>query len=155
MSALKIGLISDTHGLLRSQAKAVLTGCDHILHAGDLGSPLILEQLELIAPTTAVKGNVDLWIWAGNLKMVERLKLGTWAILLVHNIDDLPPLEDQVDVVVFGHSHRFSQEQKNGVWYINPGSAGPRRFRLPITMAVLILKEGELALERIELENKA
>ena len=134
MSAVRIGVISDTHGVLRSQAREILRGGQQIVHAGDIDHPLILRELEAIAPTTAVRGNMSV------LKVHERIQVDRWAILLVHNINDLPDLEG-TDIVIFGHSHKFLQENRGGVLFLNPGSAGPRRFNIPISMAVLSLGE--------------
>lgn len=154
MSKWRIGLISDTHGLLRSQAKEVLAGCDLIFHAGDLGSPHIIGELKQIAPTTAVRGNVDVERWANALKVTERVQLGKWSILIVHNIDDVHILAAGTNVVIFGHSHQFLEETRDGTLFINPGSAGPRRFTLPITMAILTLGE-EATVEKVVLSNQA
>lgn len=154
MLPLRIGLISDTHGLLRSQAKDLLKGCDHILHAGDLNSMDILNELNQIAPTTAVRGNNDLGTWAQKLKLIERITFDTWSIVMTHNIHDLPQLEPKTNLVIFGHSHRFSEETSNGILFINPGSAGPRRFTLPITMAILSLTE-KATVDKIILKNEA
>lgn len=141
MDSWKVGLISDTHGILRGEAKEALMGCELILHAGDIDKPQILKELNAIAPTTAVKGNMDFGSWTKNLKDIERITLGKWSILIVHNIDHLVSLRDDTNIVIFGHSHRFTQKVKDNVLYINPGSAGPRRFTLPITMAILHLSD--------------
>lgn len=150
----KVGLISDTHGLLRSQAKKLLQDCDLILHAGDVDKPQVLEELNQIAPTTAVRGNMDFEAWANRLNYTERIKVGNWSIIMVHNVHDLPKLDDEVDIVIFGHSHQFFFETKDDVLFINPGSAGPRRFTLPISMAILTLGK-EAHLEQIILKEKA
>ncbi|NMA61250.1 MAG: metallophosphoesterase family protein [Firmicutes bacterium] len=154
MSAVRIGLISDTHGLLRNQVKQLLQSCDLILHAGDIGNPQVLQELTQIAPTTAVRGNVDVEPWANSLKITERLNVGKWSIALVHNIDDLILTTEQADLVVFGHSHRFLEEKRDGILLINPGNAGPRRFILPITMAILTLDD-KATVEKVVLKNKA
>lgn len=150
----KIGLISDTHGLLRKEAKRALQGCDIIIHAGDVDEPDVLQKLQNIAPTTAVRGNMDLGSWAKDLKTIERLEVGSWSIVVVHNIHDLPLLDDTTNIVIFGHSHKFLEQTTDGVLFINPGSAGPRRFTLPISMAILTLGEKPLV-ERVVLANKA
>lgn len=140
MSVMRVGVISDTHGVLRSQAKNILQQCQHIIHAGDIDNPAVLAELKRIAPTTAVKGNMDWDAWASQLTVTARLHLDKWSILVVHNINDLPTLGEDTDIVIFGHSHKFLQERrKSGVLFLNPGSAGPKRFDLPITMAVLTL----------------
>ncbi|MCK9526042.1 MAG: metallophosphatase family protein [Limnochordia bacterium] len=153
MPLYRIGLIADTHGFLRRQAKEVLRGCQQIIHAGDIDSPAVLEELQQIAPTTAVRGNMDCGAWANRLKVMERIKIGTWSLLALHNRADLPNLKEDTDIVIFGHSHRFLQEHKDGVLFLNPGSAGPRRFDLPISMAILTLDEG-ISVEQILLTSK-
>ena len=153
MASTRIGVIADTHGLLRSQARHILQSCQLIIHAGDIDNPSILEELERIAPTTAVRGNMDWASWANRLKVTERIQVGTWSIVVVHNKSDLPSLGDDIDIVIFGHSHKFMQENRNGIIFLNPGSAGPRRFDLPISMAILTLGE-EATVERIFLESK-
>jgi uncharacterized protein len=157
---LRIGLISDTHGLLRPEAIAFLNGCDHIVHAGDIGSAQIIEQLGLIAPVTAVRGNNDKGAWAGRLAETELLRFesagsktaqarmsrpsrtqAATLIYAIHDIGriDIDPPAAGVCVVVSGHSHRPLAEERNGVLYVNPGSAGPRRFRLPVSIGELLI----------------
>src|ERR1700677_1201513 len=130
-NALRVGVISDTHGLLRPQATAFLRGCDHILHGGDIGSAQILEQLAALAPVSAVRGNNDTQAWAAPLPATRLLELGAVKIYMIHNLADLElePAAAGVRVVVSGHSHRPLVRERNGVVYVNPGSAGPRRFR--------------------------
>lgn len=154
MSAVRIGVISDTHGLLRTEATAILRNYQTIIHAGDIDQPQVLQALEQIAPTTAVRGNMDVGSWANKLKITERLQIGNWSLVVVHNINDFNPTKDRADVVIFGHSHRFLNEERNGVLFLNPGSAGPRRFSLPITMAVLTLGE-QVTVEKVTLKSKA
>ena len=141
---LRIGLISDTHGLLRPEALAWLAGCDHIVHAGDIGDAGILQQLRVLAPLTAVRGNNDHGSWADTLKMAESLQFDTVRLHLLHDLADLAidPVAAGVQVVVSGHSHRPAVQPRQGVLYVNPGSAGPRRFRLPVTLAELRLRDG-------------
>lgn len=136
-----VGLISDTHGLLRPEALDALAGSDHIVHAGDIGRPEILAELELIAPVIAVRGNNDFGPWAEALPLRTVLHVGGLAILVVHDQADLKrdPPEDGVRVVVCGHSHQPSCAERNGIWYVNPGSAGPRRFHLPISAGRIII----------------
>ncbi len=150
---LKVGLISDTHGLIRQEAREILQGCGAIIHGGDFDNEGVLEELEKIAPVTAVRGNMDRGPWASSLKVIERVKMGSFAITVVHNIEDLGRAE-KADLVIFGHSHRFLHTKKDGVTYINPGSAGPRRFTLPITMAVLTIDGEDLNLEKITLKDQ-
>lgn len=149
----RIGLISDTHGLLRPEALAALQGCDHIVHAGDIGDAAILGALAAIAPLTAVRGNNDLGEWAERLPLSARIAVRDRVIHVVHDIADLQIEREngRVDVVVSGHSHRPRMERRAGLLYVNPGSAGPRRFRLPITVAELMLGEGGIDARIVEL----
>ena len=134
---LKIGIISDTHGLLRPEAVAALAGVDHILHAGDVGDPGILNALRGIAPLTAIRGNVDVSGVCAALPATEVVELGGALFYMVHSVRDLDivPKAAGVSVVVSGHSHRPEIVERAGVLYVNPGSAGPVRFRLPVTLA--------------------
>ena len=134
-----IGVISDTHGLLRPEALAALRGSDYIIHAGDIGDPDILKKLAEIAPVTAISGNVDREGWAKKIPVTDVLEVGGVSIYVLHNLRelDLKPDAAGFAVVVYGHSHVAKQETKNGVLYFNPGSAGPRRFRLPVTIGRL------------------
>lgn len=151
---MKIGLISDTHGLLRTEALAALTGCDHLLHAGDIGKPEILDTLSRTTPLTAVRGNNDEGLaWASELPERIELSLGGVGIYLTHQAADVPAhLPDSVRVVVTGHSHKPLIEERNGRLWINPGSAGPRRFRLPIGVALLHLENGAVRAELVALQ---
>ena len=141
---LRIGLISDTHGLLRPEALAFLAGCDHLVHAGDIGGPEILEGLAAIAPLSVVRGNNDHAAWAAAIPASLTLALGGIRLHAVHDIAelDIVPAEAGVQVVVSGHSHKPSLTERAGVLYVNPGSAGPRRFTLPISVAELRIAEG-------------
>ncbi|WP_397448356.1 metallophosphoesterase family protein [Pseudomonas sp. NA-150] len=136
---MKVGVISDTHGLLRPEALAALKGCERIIHAGDIGKPEILEQLSSIAPLHVVRGNNDLNLsWAENIADHLRFDLNGWTVLLVHDIADVPALlDDAIQVVMTGHSHKPRIEWRGEQLYLNPGSAGPRRFKLPVTLALL------------------
>jgi len=140
---LRIGVISDTHGLLRPEALAALAGADRILHAGDVGDPAILDALRQIAPVCAIRGNVDVAGACAELPPTEAIELAGKLFYLVHSVHDLDidPVAAGVAAVVSGHSHQPSVERRDGVLYLNPGSAGPRRFRLPITMALVDLAE--------------
>ena len=137
-----VGLISDTHGLLRPEAIEALRGSDHIIHAGDVGSPEILETLRAIAPVTAIRGNVDTAIWAMSLHETEIVGIAGVILYVIHDVNqlDLDPEAAGFHAVISGHSHSPSIEERRGVHYINPGSAGPRRFRLPVTIARLDLR---------------
>jgi putative phosphoesterase len=136
---LRIGLISDTHGLLRPEALAFLAGSDHIVHAGDIGGADILERLAAIAPVTAVRGNNDKGPWADELRETERVQFGDVVLHVLHDITrlDVDPQPAGVRVVVAGHSHKSAIVEKDGVQYVNPGSAGPRRFKLPVSIGEL------------------
>lgn len=139
--ALRAGVISDTHGLMRPEALAALHGSDVILHAGDIGGADILAALEAIAPVTAIRGNNDGAAWASAIPEHRTIDLNGAKIYLLHDrneLDRYPPPES-CDVIVTGHSHRPLVERRDGVLYLNPGSAGPRRFRLPVTIAHLTL----------------
>lgn len=140
-TAISVGLISDTHGLVRPEALAALAGSAHIVHAGDIGGPAVLEALARIAPVTAVRGNNDLAPWAKGLRDTEVLEVVGTRIYVIHDLSelDLDPAAEGIDVVVSGHSHRPAEEVRDGVLYVNPGSAGPRRFSLPIALARLAL----------------
>ena len=149
-----IGVISDTHGLLRNEAVAALQGSDHIIHAGDVGDPAILRELNEIAPVTAVRGNVDRGRWASTIPETNSLEVDNLSIYVLHVLQkiDLKLEAAGFAAVVYGHSHIPKQETKNGVLYFNPGSAGPRRFRLPITVGLLTLNNGKLQGEIVELD---
>jgi putative phosphoesterase len=136
---MRIGLISDTHGLLRPEALTALAGCDHILHAGDVGNIETLDTLRAIAPVTAIRGNIDIHGPTAELPFTETLTLGGKWFHLVHSVHDLDlePAAAGIDVVLSGHSHQPGSHRHKGVLYINPGSAGPRRFQLPISLATL------------------
>jgi putative phosphoesterase len=139
-----LGIISDTHGMLRPEAVEALRGSTHILHAGDVGTPEILERLREIAPVTAVRGNVDRGAWASVLPESEVVEIEGVSIFMLHVLAelDLKPQAAGFGVVVYGHSHKPVCEVKGGVLYFNPGSAGPRRFKLPVTVGRLTLDGG-------------
>ena len=151
---MKIGLISDTHGLLRPAAVEALRGCAHLLHGGDIGPPRILDALRELAPLSVVRGNNDEGLaWTKELPLHLQLELGGVGIFLVHARADVPQvLPDAVQVVVTGHSHRPLIEQRQGRLWVNPGSAGPRRFRLPVSVALLHVEQGRARAELIELQ---
>jgi putative phosphoesterase len=137
--ACKIGVISDTHGLLRPEAERCLDGVDHIIHAGDIGSPDIVASLRRIAPVTAIRGNVDTAAWADEFPETQTVRLAGRSIFVLHDLKALQidPVALGIEIVVSGHSHVPKIEIIGGVLYLNPGSAGRRRFRLPITVATL------------------
>jgi len=152
-SPLRVGLISDTHGLLRPEVEALLRGSDFIIHAGDICDPAILEALAAIAPVTAVRGNCDQGPWAGRLRETERLRLGDVLIYVIHDLArmDLEPGARGIRVVVSGHSHQPSVQERGGVLFVNPGSAGPRRFKLPIAFGELTVAGGRVSARTLEL----
>jgi len=147
-----IGVISDTHGLLRPQAIRALRGAEHIVHAGDVGAREILEELKAMAPVTAIRGNIDEGAWAG-LPETELVELGGVSIYVLHDLTklDLKPAAAGVKVVISGHSHVPKQETRDGVLYFNPGSAGPRRFQLPITVGRLLIAGGVVSGEIVKI----
>jgi uncharacterized protein len=148
-----VGVISDTHGLLRPEAVAALRGSDMIIHAGDVGRPEVLDALRQLAPAVAVRGNVDTQAWAAKLPATEVVEIGSQLIWLLHDIAelDLDPAAAGFAAVIFGHSHKPSIKWRNGVLYLNPGSAGPRRFRLPATVARLRVSRATIRPEIVEL----
>ena len=153
MTNFTIGVISDTHGLLRPEAVEALAGVDHILHAGDVGDPRILDRLRAIAPLTAIRGNVDVSGVCGALPATEAVELGGLLFYLVHSLQDLDidPVAAGVAVVVTGHSHRADMQVRHGVLYLNPGSAGPRRFELSVTLARVVIADGTMRTRIIKL----
>ena len=136
---MKVGVISDTHGLLRPEAVELLRGSEHIIHAGDIGSPEIIPALEKIAPVTAIRGNVDTQPWARRFAETEVVEVAGLHIYVIHDVNalDLNPRAAGFAAVISGHSHQPEQEMKDGVLYFNPGSAGPRRFSLPVSIGRL------------------
>jgi putative phosphoesterase len=153
-STKQVGVISDTHGLVRVEALAALQGCELIIHAGDIGRPEVLDRLREIAPVHAVRGNNDRDAWAGSLPLTEVVELGGVYAYLLHDIADLDidPAAAGMAAVITGHSHKPVAELRDGVLYLNPGSAGPRRFKLPITVARLRVTDGLLKPEIVRLE---
>jgi putative phosphoesterase len=149
-----LGVISDTHGLLRSEAVEALRGADRILHAGDVGDPEIIDALAQIAPVTAVRGNVDIQSWARTLPETEVVEVGGVSIYMLHDLGrlDLKPEAAGITAVVYGHSHQPKMEMKKGVLYVNPGSAGPRRFQLPVSVGRLRIENGKIKAELVELK---
>ena len=153
----RIGLISDTHGLLRPQALAFLHGCDHVLHAGDVGDPAILAAIARIAPLTAVRGNNDHGDWADALPASADVVFERVRIHVLHDVATLAidPRASGANVVVSGHSHRPSIARRDGILYVNPGSAGRRRFRLPIAVGELAIDGGDVTARIVELDDAA
>ena len=153
---MRVGVISDTHGLLRPEMFAALEGVDHILHAGDVGDLTILTRLRQIAPVTAIRGNIDSSGPCAELPPSEAVQLGNCLIYMVHALADLDlnPKAAEISVVVYGHSHKPAIETRDRVLYLNPGSAGPRRFHLPITLALLRLGDAAPSAEIVPLETR-
>ena len=151
----RIGLISDTHSLLRLEAKAFLRGCDAIVHGGDIGHAGILEELATLAPVTAVRGNNDSGAWAAHIRDTELVELCGLHVYALHDLAqlDIDAAAAKVRVVVSGHSHKPRIETHDGVLYINPGSAGPRRFTLPIAAGELIIRHGTLSARIVDLQD--
>lgn len=150
----RVGLISDTHGLLRPEAKEFLRGCDNIIHGGDIGDPGILEELAMLAPVTAVRGNNDVGPWAEALRETELLKVEGVVVYVIHNLAefDIESSAAGVRVVVSGHSHKPSIMEREGVFFVNPGSAGPRRFTLPIAVGELTVVGSSVSPRIVELK---
>lgn len=150
----RIALISDTHGLLRPEVKAFLKGVNHIIHAGDIGDAAILTELAGIASVTAVRGNTDKGAWAGRLADTEVLEAGGISIYVLHDLAslDLDPAAAGFRVVVSGHTHMPAFSERGGVIFINPGSCGPRRFKLPVSVAELVVEGGRVKHRFVELE---
>jgi uncharacterized protein len=149
-----VGVISDTHGLMRPQAVAALRGCDLIIHAGDVGNPGVIAQLAGIAPTHVVRGNVDKGDWAAELPLTELVEVGERLFFVLHEISqlDLDPAAAGFAAVVFGHSHQPLIETRQGVLFLNPGSAGPRRFNLPVSIARIGMSGARMRPEIVELQ---
>jgi putative phosphoesterase len=153
-SARRVGLISDTHGLLRPEALAFLKGSDFIVHGGDIGNAKVLEELRALAPLTVVRGNNDSGAWAEGIAETEVLRIGEISIYVLHNLAelDVDPAAAGYQVVVSGHSHRPLIEERDGILYVNPGSSGPRRFNLPIAVGELEVAAGALKARIVDLQ---
>ena len=149
-----VGIISDTHGLVRPEAIAALEGSDLIIHAGDVGKSEVIDRLRAVAPTFAVRGNIDTQPWAARLPMIERVEVGETWFCVIHEISQLRLTAAAAGfaAVVFGHSHQPLIETRDGVVYLNPGSAGPRRFRLPVTIARVRVSGRAIAPEIVQLD---
>ena len=153
MAPVIVGLISDTHGLLRKEALIALKGCNLIIHAGDIGKPEIIQELGAVAPVVAVRGNIDKGSWASQFPLTAVADVGSALIYVLHDIQqlDLDPAAAGFQFVISGHSHKPCQTERSGVTYLNPGSAGPRRFQLPITVARLDFGQSPASVEFIHL----
>ncbi len=156
-SEFTIGVISDTHGKLRPEAIQALRGSRHILHAGDIGSSEIIPALRRVAPVTAIRGNVDIGpgSWVKKFAATEVVELAGLSFYMLHNVQalDLKPQASGFAAVIYGHSHKPEYEFRDGVLYFNPGSAGPRRFRLPVSVGRIVVRDGELFPEIVVLET--
>ncbi len=143
---MKIGIISDTHGLIRPEVHQHLNGCEHILHAGDIGKDNVIQELNTIAPVTAIRGNVDIQAWARQYPEILKTSLAGKQFYLIHNLKELSinPTMDNIDVIISGHSHQPLIETKDDVLFINPGSAGPRRFTLPVSLGILEIEDNKM-----------
>jgi hypothetical protein len=150
----EVGLISDTHGLLRPEALAALQGVDAIIHAGDIGAPQVVERLAQLAPVTAVRGNNDRGAWAEKLAATETLAIGGVLLYVLHDVKELAldPRAAGLAAVIAGHSHQPRLQERDGVLFVNPGSAGPRRFRLPVAVGRLAVNDGRVRGRIVELE---
>ncbi|MDF3935292.1 metallophosphoesterase family protein [Pseudomonas citronellolis] len=150
---LRLGVIADTHNLLRPEALDALRGCQRILHLGDIGQPAILDGLRQLAPLDVVRGNNDTAAWAEAIPETLALELGGLRLYLIHDLKQLAldPRAEGFDLVLAGHSHKPSQEVRDGVLYLNPGSAGPRRFKLPIALAILTIADGHVDVDMLTL----
>ncbi|NLJ41964.1 MAG: metallophosphoesterase family protein [Clostridiales bacterium] len=150
-----IGVISDTHGKLTKQALEALKGSEIIIHAGDVGGAEILKALEEVAPVYAVRGNTDISEWGRTLPMTQMLEAGGKTIYVLHDIAtmDLNPQAANIDIVIYGHSHIPKEERQDGILYFNPGSAGPRRFRLPVCLGRIRVENGEIDAQWINLDR--
>lgn len=151
--AATLGIISDTHGLVRPEAIAALQGCELIVHAGDIGKPQVLEELRQVAPVIAIRGNIDRDPWAESLRDVELFEHHKHYFYVLHDINqlDLDPTAAGIDVIIAGHSHQPKNEQKDGILYFNPGSAGPGRFKLPVSVGKIYFDEHRFYAEFITL----
>ena len=153
--AWRIGVISDTHGLLRPSALVALQGVDHILHAGDIGDPAILTELGKIAPVTAIRGNTDHGPWAKTMPDTEVATFDDSSFYIIHDLNDLnlDPRAGRFSGVITGHTHKPVAQDRNGVLYLNPGSAGPKRFELPTTVAIMLWNDQGLKVEILDLDR--
>lgn len=147
----KVGIISDTHGLLREEVINYLKGCDYIIHGGDINTENVLKKLEEIAPLYVVKGNNDKGEWADKLPKEVYFKIGNIKFYMVHNKKDIATNLKDIDVIIFGHSHKYFYEDIEGKFLLNPGSCGKRRFNLPINLAIMTIDENYYRVEKIDI----
>ena len=149
--SIKVGILSDTHGLLRPEVERILEKCDKIVHAGDFDNKETARRLEQIAPTYMVRGNNDLWLPYGELR-TARFEIGGVRFYMVHNREEVGEVPEETDVVVFGHTHQYYEKKENGRLWLNPGSCGRARFSLPLTMAVMTIHEGRWRVHRVRID---
>jgi putative phosphoesterase len=156
VNTLRVALLSDTHGLMRAEARAFAVGCDYIIHGGDIGSAEILDELAAMAPLIAVRGNNDRQVWAAHLPETEMIRVGGAFVYVIHDLSqlDIEPHAAGVQVIVSGHSHKPLVEKRDGILYVNPGSCGPRRFKLPISVAELIVEGTQVSARIVELTER-
>jgi uncharacterized protein len=150
---LRIGVVSDTHGVLRAEARAFLADCDYIIHGGDIGDAAILDELAALAPLIAVRGNNDSQPWANHLRETELVRMGGVFVYIIHDLSklDVDPEAIGVRVVICGHSHRPLIGKRAGILYVNPGSCGPKRFKLPISIGELVVEGSEVRARTVDL----
>jgi putative phosphoesterase len=150
---LRVGVLSDTHGLLRPEARAFLLGCDHIIHGGDIGTAQVLEEIAAIAPVTAVRGNIDRGDWAQELPETELIRLGNVFAYVIHDLSelDIEPAAAEVSLIISGHSHIPKIQDRDGIVFLNPGSCGPRRFRLPVSIGEVLINGERVQARTVEL----
>ena len=150
---MRLGVISDTHGLLRDEVVKNLEGCDYIIHAGDICGEEVFERLNKIARTFVVRGNNDGDSWGVKLPYYKEIEMDQVLIYIVHKKEDIPSELREVDIVIYGHSHKYSEEKKGDVIYLNPGSCGRKRFSLPLTMAIVEVNLDRIDITKIDLEG--
>ena len=152
-NTLRVALLSDTHGLMRGEVRTFAAGCDYIIHGGDIGSAQILDELATVAPLFAVRGNNDTQEWAARLPETEMIRIGGAFVYVIHDLSqlDIEPHAAGVQVIVSGHSHKPLVEERDGILYVNPGSCGPRRFKLPISVGELVVAGAQVSARTIEL----
>ena len=149
----KVGIISDTHGLLREEVIKILKTCDYIVHGGDINKKEVLDELKKIAPVFVVKGNNDKGEWAEKLPIELYFSIGKINFYMIHNKKDVPNNQENIDMIIFGHSHKYFYEIIDNIAWLNPGSCGKRRFNLPINLAIMTIENNDYKIERVEITN--
>lgn len=148
----KLGIISDTHGLLRDEVLKILSTCDYIIHAGDISDEITLEKLRTLGPLFVVRGNNDKGIWADKLSKELYFTIGGINFYMVHNKKDVPKYLENIDIIIYGHSHKYSCDKTKEVLWLNPGSCGKRRFSLPINMVIITIEGGDYKIEKVDID---